>query len=367
MIAENREIGTTPLTYDLSRLPGSSQLPILGKNPVELKLHLEGYEDEVLMVRPVKGSFGDLDAHWPMEAFITLTPSKMAVAETKPPLQSTKEKSKPTPTELTPTPILHSDVDMPNYKLKENPDNFALVIGIEKYSALPDAEFAVRDAEAVRNHLIALGYPSRNVIFLTGQSATRVGMQKYIDEWLPRNVKPGSTLFFYYSGHGAPDTKTGEAYIIPWDGDPKFLETTAYPLKQLYAALNKIPAKEVIVALDSCFSGAGGRSVLAKGARPLVITTDTGIFPIGNKMVLFGAASGDEITSSLEDKGHGMFTYYFLKGLSGAAKNISGAVTVKGLFDYLKPQVQDEARRQNREQTPVLSGAQQDKIIIRFD
>lgn len=262
--------------------------------------------------------------------------------------------------------ILHSDIDTPTYKIKEIPDNFAVVIGIEKYSALPDAEFAARDAEAVRNHLIALGYPKRNVIFLTGQNATRVGMQKYLDEWLPRNVKPGSTVFFYYSGHGAPDTKTGEAYLVPWDGDAKFLESTAYPLKQLYGALNKLPAKEVIVALDSCFSGAGGRSVLAKGARPLVITTDTGIFPTG-KMILFGAASGDEITSSLEDQGHGMFTYYFLKGLSGAAKNNSGAVTVKGLYDYLKPMVQDEARRQNREQTPVLQGTHQDQVIIRFD
>ena len=49
-----------------------------------------------------------------------------------------------------------------------------------------------------------------------------------------------------------------------------------------------------------------------------------------------------------------MVTYFFLKGLNGAAKNASGEVTAKSLYRYLKPRVQDEARRQNREQTPTV-------------
>lgn len=262
---------------------------------------------------------------------------------------------------------VQSDVDKPNYKLKENPDNFALVVGIEKYSgSLPDAQFANRDAEAVRDHLVAMGYPRRNVIYLTGPQATRTGIQKYLDEWFPKNVKPESTVFVYYSGHGAPDTKTGQAYIVPWDGDPKFLETTAYPVKDLYAALNRLPAKQVVAALDACFSGAGGRSVLAQGARPMVVTADPGVFPQG-KVVLFGAAQGDEITGGLDEQGHGLFTYHFLKGLIGGAKNASGAVTTKGLYEYLKPLVQDGARRDNREQTPTIHGLQQDQVLVRFE
>jgi hypothetical protein len=265
-----------------------------------------------------------------------------------------------------PAMILHSDIDTPTYKLRETPDNYALVIGIEQYADLPDAQFAARDADTVRAHLVALGYPDRNVIYLTGQSATRAGIQKYLHEWLPRNVKPSSTVFFYYSGHGAPDTKTGEAYLVPWDGDPQFLATTAYPLKEVYAALEKLPARDVTVVLDSCFSGAGGRSVLAAGLRPMVITVESGFLPQG-RLALFAAASRDEVTGGLDEQGHGIFTYYFLKGLSGAAKNASGTVTLKGLFEYVKPLVQDAARRQNRDQTPVLYGLQQDHPIIRFD
>lgn len=248
---------------------------------------------------------------------------------------------------------IQSDVDKPQYSRPEAPDDFALVIGIDKYKSLPEAEFAVRDAAAVRAHLRAMGYPSRNIVYLEGPDATRTGIQSYLEEWLPRNVRPQSTIFLYYSGHGAPDPKNGDAYLVPWDADVKFLKTTAYPLKQLYASLGALKTKQVIVALDACFSGAGGRSVLAKGIRPLVTTVDQGFAPQGG-MVLFAAASGDEVTSTLENQGHGMFTYFFLKGLNGEAKDGAGQVTAKGLFEYIQPKVRDEAHRQNREQTPKL-------------
>ena len=246
-------------------------------------------------------------------------------------------------------PRIVSDADAPRYRLGESPADFALVVGIDKYKDLPEAEFGARDAEAVKAHLLALGYPERNIIHLTGDNATRTGLQKYLEEWLPRNVTPESTVFFYYSGHGAPDVKTGEAFLVPWDGDPSFLQSTAYPVKQLYEALGRLKARRVLVALDSCFSGAGGRSVLARGMRPLVPTMATPP-PSAGKLTILAAASGEEVTGSLPEQGHGMFTYHLLKGLSGAA-------TVQGVFDYLKPKVQDGARRQNREQTPVLVGS----------
>ena len=65
-------------------------------------------------------------------------------------------------------PSIRSDVDTPSYRLSERPDDFALIIGVEKYSNdLPDAQFAERDAEAVKKHLLALGYPERNIKLLT--------------------------------------------------------------------------------------------------------------------------------------------------------------------------------------------------------
>jgi len=256
-----------------------------------------------------------------------------------------------------------SDIDKPGFRLAERPEDYAVVVGIGKYSDIPEARFAERDAEAVRDHLIAAGFPSRNVVHLAGEKAGYKSLEKYVEAWLPNNASRAGRVFFYFSGHGAPDPKTGEAYLIPWDGDPDYLERTGYPIKRLYEKLSALKAKEVIVAMDACFSGAGGRSVLAKGARPLVMKVDAGTAP--QNLTVFAATSGSQITSALEDQGHGTFTYYFLKGLSGAAKDGSGAVTAKGLYDYLKPKVQDAARRQNRDQEPVLHGSG-DKELVRF-
>ncbi|MDE2039306.1 MAG: caspase family protein [Elusimicrobia bacterium] len=246
-----------------------------------------------------------------------------------------------------------SDVDRPAYRRADDPNSYALVIGIEKYENLPPADFAERDAAAVRAHLRALGVPERNLIFLTGPQAGKAGIEKYVESWLPRNVPSGARVFVYFSGHGAPDAATGQAYLVPWDGDPKFLEDTGYPIKRLYQKLNALAASRVLVAMDSCFSGAGGRSVLAKGARPLVTKVDTGAQSVG-KLLVLAAAGADEITGTDEARGHGVFTYYLLKGLN----RTRGSASAKDLYEYLRPRVQDAARRDNRDQTPQLIPAQ---------
>ena len=256
-----------------------------------------------------------------------------------------------------------SDIVLPRERLSERPNDFAVVIGIEGYSNdLPAAQFAERDARAVQNHLVWLGIPEHSIKNLIGNRATKANLEAYLEEWLPRNVREDSRVFFYFSGHGAPDPTAGQAYLLPWDGNPSFLKKTAYPLKRLYAQLNALKAKQVIVALDSCFSGSGGRSVLAQGARPLVTQVDTAIAP-GGKVTVFAASAPNEITATLQEQGHGIFTYYFLKGLGGEAKDASGAITPRGLYEYLKPKVQDAASRQNRDQTPALEGSLDGEIV----
>jgi ankyrin repeat protein len=267
-------------------------------------------------------------------------------------VQGAMEANKPAP--AAPKKTYSSDVDKPSYKAAERPQDAALVIGIERYAGeLPPADHAERDAAAVRAHFAALGVPARNLIHLTGERAGRASIEKYVEQWLPNVAKPGSRVYVYFSGHGAPDVKKGDAYLVPWDGDPNYLETTAYPVSRLYAKLEKLPAAEVLVAMDACFSGAKGRSVLPKGARPLVTKVNQAA-PTG-KVVSLSASDSNEITGTYDEQGHGLFTYYFLKGLNGAAGG-AGNVTSGSLYRYLKPKVQDEAQRSNRQQTPQYAG-----------
>lgn len=265
--------------------------------------------------------------------------------------EAAAENSRPAAAAAAPAAVSYkSDVDAPAYKVSENPDAYALVVGVEKYNTLPEARFAERDAKAMNAHLLAMGYPQRNIVLLTGSQATKTGLVKNLEAWLPNNVTERSTVMFYFSGHGAPDAKTSQAYLVPMDGDPQYLEETAYPIKRLYAKLAALKAKRVLVALDSCFSGAGGRSVLATGTRPLVAKMD--LAPAEGKIVSLSASSSDEITGALEEQGHGLFTYQLLKALTETA----GRGTVSEVYAALKPRVQDEARRQNRAQTPQAFG-----------
>lgn len=277
--------------------------------------------------------------------------------------QETADTLAPTPRKSRSENRRPSDIDAPSFTLPPNTNNFALVIGIEKYQKLPAAQFAERDAATMRQYLLRLGYPERSIIHLIGENATRSSLSSYLDEWLPKNVNADSTVFVYFSGHGAPAEETKQAYLVPWDADVKFLQSSAYPLKSLYAALNRLKAKRKIVVLDACFSGTGGRSVLAEGTRPLVtkVAADADL----GGVVLFAAAGADEVTGTLNEEGHGIFTYYFLKGLAGKAKGPSGAVTADGLYRYLKPLVQDAAHRQNREQTPMMAGPATGEIVLR--
>jgi hypothetical protein len=288
----------------------------------------------------------------------------MGVPTPQPAAAAPDAREEDAPAPRAPAPTAHSDVDEPNYSTAENPDNFALVIGIAKYRDIPEAEYADNDARAVKAHLLALGYPEENIITLMGDHATKSTLEDKLERWLPMNVSAKSTVFVYYSGHGAPDPESSDAYLVPWDGDPSSLKATAFPLARFYKDLNALPAKRVLVALDACFSGAGGRSVLAKGARPLVVKLATG-FPEAGKLVGLTASGPDQISGTIEDKAHGAFTYYLLRGLNGGAL-AEEHVTVGSLYDYLSGKVSAAAHRQEREQNPQILPAQDSSRAIQL-
>ncbi|MBM4135119.1 MAG: caspase family protein, partial [Nitrospira sp.] len=184
----------------------------------------------------------------------------------------------PTPDAVSQNPLVTDaaldDVDRLPDVTSKKVNGYAVVIGIEQYrEKLPKADFADRDAKLVGEYLTKMmGYPEENVVVRTNDKASMNDFVKYLESWLPSNVEKNSSVFIYYSGHGAPNPRTGDAYLVPYDGDPSFIDSTGYPVKRLYAALDKLPVNDVTVVLDSCFSGAGGRSVLAEGARPMVLS-----------------------------------------------------------------------------------------------
>ncbi|UPT73319.1 MAG: caspase family protein [Elusimicrobiota bacterium] len=233
----------------------------------------------------------------------------------------------------------------------------AIVVGVERTrQGLPRADYAARDAKVFADYLVeTLGYPKNNVALLLDERAAKSDLDKYVEDWLPRKAGRDSTVVVFFSGHGAPDPVKGTTYLVPYDGDPAFLDKTAYPLKRLYEQLGRLKARRSIVLLDACFSGAGPRSALAKGARPLV-ARQTPVEPPANLAVLSAAAS-NQIGGAFDAQGHGLFTYFVLKSLRDAAAK-GRAPTMQELFDDVSTNVEAEARRlTGNEQTPQLQAA----------
>ncbi|MFB6224920.1 MAG: caspase domain-containing protein, partial [Candidatus Paceibacteria bacterium] len=251
------------------------------------------------------------------------------------------------------------DVDIPNTSLNR-PKDVAVVLGNKVYESkgIPNVEYAIRDARVVKKYLtVTLGFREENIIYVENATAadlTRIfGSKDDPKGQLYNWVKPGqSDVFVYYSGHGAPNPESGNTYFIPSNTNPSYLSQNGYPVNQLYENLAEIPANSVTVVMEACFSGTSDGGAVVQEISPAVLSVENPVMSIENGLV-FTAATGEQVSTWYSEKKHGLFTYYFLKGLRGNAdQNSNRAVTAKEMESYLKEKVPYRARRMhNREQT----------------
>ena len=113
--------------------------------------------------------------------------------------------------------------------------------------------------------------------------------------------------------------------------------TTSYKLDDLYSKLGTLPAKNITVLMDACFSGTQRSVKMLASARGVAIKALTGK-PVGN-MVVFSAAQGDETAFPYLEKGHGIFTYFLLKKLQES----KGEATLSELGNYIIDNVRQES------------------------
>jgi hypothetical protein len=244
---------------------------------------------------------------------------------------------------------------------------YALIIGVEKYRDVKTpATGATNDAKSFAELAKStMGLPAKNIRLAVGDRATKGDIEKHVD-WLVANVPKGGRIYLFFSGHGAPDGAEGTPYLLPYDGDPAALDRTALPLQKILDRLQNSPAEDAVAFVDTCFSGAGGRSVLPEGARPLVRVKKPAAKA---KVALLSASSGEQISGPSGDKKNGAFTRFVTVGIGRGEADADGdgQITVKELAAWVKPRVEREARKQGREQSPELSsptGARPEDMVV---
>jgi len=266
------------------------------------------------------------------------------------------------------------DRDIPSTNMKR-PNAVAVVIGIKDYqhADVPSVDYALNDARTVKAYLVeTLGYRERNVIVAENASGSELrrlfGTESNPKGQLYNYVQKGeSEVFVYYSGHGAPDPETEKAYLLGADTNPNYMSINGYPVNQLYQNLAKIPSKSVTVALDACFSGVSESGQIVQNVSPAVLSVENPMVGMENGLA-FTAGAADQVSSWYPEKKHGLFTYYFLRGLRGGADaDGNAAVTAKEMESYLTEEVPYWARRMhNREQVPQVVGRDKSRVLVRY-
>jgi hypothetical protein len=247
----------------------------------------------------------------------------------------------------------------------QNKYGVAVIIGVRNYeNKVPPVLFAINDAQTVRDYVVkALGYNPDNIIYVEnptkGQMEENFGTDKTHKGRLFNYIKPDrSDVLVYYAGHGAPDQGTKTAFFVPKDANPDYIKIGGYSMETFYANLAKLPAKNITVLTDACFSGqTGDGRMIINHASPLAVSAK---LPgtVNSKISVFNAGRDSEMASWYAEKQHGLFTYYFLLGLGGKADTNKDKTITAGEIDaYLQENVPGIARRlYNREQHPVFTG-----------
>ena len=212
----------------------------------------------------------------------------------------------------------------------------AAVIGINAYSGWPSLEGAVSDAQRVAAALRKRGFDE--VVEIYDREATRERILKLLGIDLPTRVTDEDLVVIFFAGHGHTETlPNGEkrGYIIPVDGDRRQVFATAISMATLRDLSNRLRARHIYYAMDSCYSGLG----LQRGLHLTPRTLDY-IEKITSRRAVQMITAGQEGEVAIERGGFGVFTTFLLRALDGEADfDGNGYVTASEIGAYVPRQV----------------------------
>ena len=249
---------------------------------------------------------------------------------------------------------------------------WGLVIGVGNYEdpAVADLKYTEADAQAFYDFLTSTqggGFQRDQVRFLLNEQATTAAV-KAAFRWLISQAGAEDLVVIYFAGHGGtgedvtvpPDEADGvDEYLITYDAQQADLFSTAVRDDEMADWLASFRCDNVVVILDSCFAAGATRSLEQTGTRA---GPGNRVFSdlVGPGRLFLAASQEDEFSYEDPALGHGVFTYYLLRGL-GAMEGVTtpeadadqdGRVTVEELRTYLEREV----TRAKPQQHPLVTG-----------
>jgi hypothetical protein len=202
----------------------------------------------------------------------------------------------------------------------------AVVVAINNYrdASIPPLDSAVPDGEAVGKLMQdRMGYDVRII-----RDAGKADIVKALNA-VGREVGPNDSVTVYYAGHGYQmddkSGKPGEGYWIPADGSSKE-PSNWISNSDVSRLLGNIPAKQVMLVSDSCYSG-----TFAKEQK---ITTPVTADPaqiLAKRSVVVMSSGGEEPVSDEGKEGHSIFAWSLMNSMKNVDKFDSGSTLYEGV------------------------------------
>lgn len=133
-----------------------------------------------------------------------------------------------------------------------------MAIGINQYQFLEPLSYAERDAEELYDLLVTnIGFTKDKSLLLTDSTvinknnsipADRQQILDSLQDLCERKLKPGDTLWCFFSGYGT--NYEGEDYLLPIEGNLKEVAKTGISIRYILDFLKNAPTDKILVLLD---------------------------------------------------------------------------------------------------------------------
>ena len=253
---------------------------------------------------------------------------------------------------------------------------WALIIGIGEYEQQDEVNplpYAAKDALAIRDmltHPQTGTFLPENVILYTHATdvkPTRGNIFASL-ETFKTQMRSDEMLLIFFSGHGdtipeavmegGREVTKQTPYLLPYNVRFIVPKDTAIAMSEWESRIEAIPARLKIVLLDACHSGGARKDMGGRGEMAI---------PFENAIPPFTLSSSQREQASHwdEDLKHGVFTYYLLESLRGAADSDgSRTVTLREASQYVQTKVRAWGIRNQRPQDPFLTASAQLRGIV---
>ncbi|HTL89489.1 MAG TPA: caspase family protein [Leptolyngbya sp.] len=240
---------------------------------------------------------------------------------------------------------------------------WVLLIGVNQYQdeALPPLRYAALDCQGLGEALseATQAFPQKEFLIhhdLVPETPTLTQIQASLQR-LVREAKPKDTVLTYFSGHGIVDPVSHQTVLCVADTQKQHALQTGLGLHAMLQTLGECDAHSQIVWLDACHSG----NITLSGAKgqsadPALLNPTPQLLELLRQRAaksrgFYALLSCDQGQQSWEfpDLGHGVFSYYLMRGLRGEAAGIHGVIDADGLYRYVYHQTLQYVEQTNQQ------------------